>query len=183
MQKFVDKFRYNAKRAAMAQSRLKMLQRMDDERVVVPSEEEEFAFHFPEPGALTGSHASIQICNVTFGYPAQPPLFKDLDFSVNMDSRCVLLGPNGAGKSSLLKLLLGENIPRDGIVKRSPKLRIGYFSQHHVDQLVLWRTPLEHMKVSFPEAIMPDLRSHLAKLGVKNDQALRPINTLSGGQK
>lgn len=183
MQKFVDKFRYNAKRAAMAQSRLKMLQRMDDERVVVPSEEEEFAFHFPEPGALTGSHASIQICGVTFGYPGHDPLFRDLDFSVNMDSRCVLLGPNGAGKSSLLKLLLGENIPSDGIVKRSTKLRIGYFSQHHVDQLVLWRTPLEHMKVSFPDGIMPDLRSHLAKLGVKNEQALRPINTLSGGQK
>lgn len=183
MQKFVDKFRYNAKRAAMAQSRLKMLQRMDEDRVEVPSEEEEFAFHFPEPGALTGSHASIQICGVTFGYDGQEPLFRDLDFSVNMDSRCVLLGPNGAGKSTLLKLLLGENIPRDGVVKRSSKLRIGYFSQHHVDQLVLWRTPLEHMKVSFPDAIMPDLRSHLAKLGVKNDQALRPINTLSGGQK
>lgn len=183
IQKFVDKFRYNAKRASMAQSRLKMLQRMDDERVVVPSEEEEFAFEFPEPGALTGSHASIQICDVTFGYPGQGPLFRNLDFSINMDSRCVLLGPNGAGKSTLLKLLLGENIPNDGVVKRSPKLRIGYFSQHHVDQLVLWRTPLEHMKVSFPDADMPNLRSHLAKLGVKNDQALRPINTLSGGQK
>lgn len=183
IQKFVDKFRYNAKRASMAQSRLKMLQKMDEDRVVVPSEEEEFAFNFPEPGALTGSHASIQICDVTFGYGDNVPLFKNLDFSVNMDSRCVLLGPNGAGKSTLLKLLLGENIPSDGVVKRSPKLRIGYFSQHHVDQLVLWRTPLEHMKVTFPDAIMPDLRSHLAKLGVKNDQALRPINTLSGGQK
>ncbi|KAI0556659.1 ABC transporter [Gracilaria domingensis] len=61
IQKFVDKFRYNAKRASMAQSRLKMLQRMDEERVVLPSEEEEFSFTFPDPGALTGSHASVQI--------------------------------------------------------------------------------------------------------------------------
>eukprot|EP00177_Eucheuma_denticulatum_P005541 GFKZ01010072.1.p1 GENE.GFKZ01010072.1~~GFKZ01010072.1.p1 ORF type:complete len:725 (-),score=122.38 GFKZ01010072.1:2206-4380(-) len=183
IQKFVDKFRYNAKRASMAQSRLKMLQKMDEERVVLPSEEEEFSFEFPEPGALTGSHASVQICEVTFGYPDQAPLFTNLDFSINMDSRTVLLGPNGSGKSTLLKLLLGENIPIDGVVKKSPKLRIGYFSQHHVDTLVLWRTPLEHMKVTFPDAIMPELRSHLAKLGVKNEQALRPINTLSGGQK
>lgn len=183
IQKFVDKFRYNAKRASMAQSRLKMLQRMDEDRVVLPSEEEEFSFHFPEPGALTGSHASVQVCDVTFGYPGQEPLFRNLDFSVNMDSRTVLLGPNGAGKSTLLKLLLGENIPIEGEVKKSGKLRIGYFSQHHVDTLVLWRTPLEHMKVSFPDAILPELRSHLAKLGVKNEQALRPINTLSGGQK
>lgn len=183
IQKFVDKFRYNAKRASMAQSRLKMLQRMDDERITLPSEEEEFSFDFPEPGALTGSHASVQICDVTFGYPGQEPLFRNLDFSVNMDSRTVLLGPNGAGKSTLLKLLLGENIPQAGEVKKSGKLRIGYFSQHHVDTLVLWRTPLEHMKVLFPDSVMPELRSHLAKLGVRNEQALRPINTLSGGQK
>lgn len=183
IQKFVDKFRYNAKRASMAQSRLKVLQKMDDERIVLPTEEEEFSFEFPEPGALTGSHASVQVCDVTFGYPGQEPLFRHLDFNVNMDSRAVLLGPNGAGKSTLLKLLLGENIPLDGIVKKSAKLRMGYFSQHHVETLVLWRTPLEHMKVTFPDADMPELRSHLAKLGVKNEQALRPINTLSGGQK
>lgn len=183
IQKFVDKFRYNAKRASMAQSRLKMLQKMDEDRVVLPSEEDEFSFDFPEPGALTGSHASVQICDVTFGYPGQDALFRNLDFSVNMDSRTVLLGPNGAGKSTLLKLLLGENVPLDGVVKKSTKLRMGYFSQHHVDTLVLWRTPLEHMKVLFPDAILPELRSHLAKLGVRNDQALRPINTLSGGQK
>lgn len=183
MQKFVDRFRYNAKRASMAQSRLKMLQKMDAERVALPSEEEEFDFEFPEPGALTGSHASVQICDVTFGYSGQEALFKNLDFSINMESRTVLLGPNGAGKSTLLKLLLGENIPLEGEVKRSSKLRLGYFSQHHVETLVLWRTPLEHMKVLFPDAILPELRSHLAKLGVKADQALRPINTLSGGQK
>eukprot|EP00178_Gracilaria_changii_P023980 TRINITY_DN723_c0_g2_i1.p1 TRINITY_DN723_c0_g2~~TRINITY_DN723_c0_g2_i1.p1 ORF type:complete len:722 (+),score=102.50 TRINITY_DN723_c0_g2_i1:67-2232(+) len=183
IQKFVDKFRYNAKRASMAQSRLKMLQRMDEERVILPSEEEEFSFTFPDPGALTGSHASVQICDVTFGYPEREVLFRNLDFSINMDSRTVLLGPNGAGKSTLLKLLLGENIPIEGEVKKSPKLRLGYFSQHHMDTLVLWRTPLEHMKVTFPDAIMPELRSHLAKLGVRNEQVLRPINTLSGGQK
>ena len=183
LQKFVDKFRYNAKRASMAQSRLKMLQKMDQERIVLPSEEDEFSFEFPEPGALTGAHSSVQICDVTFGYPGQEPLFRNLDFNVNMESRTVLLGPNGAGKSTLLKLLLGENVPLEGEVKKSGKLRLGYFAQHHVDTLVLWRTPLEHMKVTFPDATIPELRSHLAKLGVRNEQVLRPINTLSGGQK
>jgi ATP-binding cassette, subfamily F, member 3 len=88
-----------------------------------------------------------------------------------------------AGKSTIMKLLIGENIASEGEVRRSQKLRVGYFSQHHVEQLVLWRTPLEHMKVSFPDSQMPELRGHLAKLGVKNEQSLRPINTLSGGQK
>jgi ATP-binding cassette, subfamily F, member 3 len=184
VQKFVDKFRFNAKRAQMAQSRIKMLARMDEDRVVMPGEEEEFSFSFPEPGALTGSHGAIQICNASFKYPGTDKLLlKSVDFNVNMQSRIVLLGPNGAGKSTIMKMLMGENIPTEGEVRRSQKLRIGYFAQHHVETLVLWRTPLEHMKVTFPDSTMPELRGHLSKLGVKNDQALRPINTLSGGQK
>jgi ATP-binding cassette subfamily F protein 3 len=96
VQKFVDRFRYNAKRAQMAQSRIKVLQRMEEERVVLPEEEEEFSFSFPDPGALTGSHASVQICEVTFKYPGTSNvLFRNLDFSVNMQSRICLLGPNG----------------------------------------------------------------------------------------
>jgi len=203
VQKFVDKFRANAKRAAMAQSRIKLLQRMEEDRVVLPGEEQEFAFSFPEPGPLTGSHGSLQLSDVTFGYAARqrvaatdlgddtapPPtvtpkiLFKGVDFSVDMDSRAALVGPNGAGKTTLLKLLLGDNVPSEGNVKRSTKLRVGYFSQHHVEQLVLWRTPLEHMKVTFPAATNDVLRGHLHKLGVSSDMALRPISTLSGGQK
>jgi len=200
VQSFVDRFRFNAKRAAMAQSRIKVLQKMEESRVTLPSEDEEFAFTFPEPGALTGSHAAVVLSDVSFAYEAsgnsalqgesdaapllkRKLLFEKLDFSVNTDSRVALVGPNGAGKSTLVKLLLGENKPLKGELKRSVKLRIGYFSQHHVDQLVLWRTPLEHMKVLFPDAALPELRGHLSKLGVSADMALRPINTLSGGQK
>eukprot|EP00180_Rhodochaete_pulchella_P001630 Plantae.Rhodophyta-Rhodochaete_pulchella.ctg2464.p2 GENE.Plantae.Rhodophyta-Rhodochaete_pulchella.ctg2464~~Plantae.Rhodophyta-Rhodochaete_pulchella.ctg2464.p2 ORF type:complete len:288 (-),score=49.21 Plantae.Rhodophyta-Rhodochaete_pulchella.ctg2464:960-1823(-) len=184
LQKFVDRFRYNAKRASMAQSRIKMLQKMEEQRVILPSEEDEFRFTFPDPGMLTGSHSSIQLADVTFKYQnTSKPIFQNLDFSVNTDSRIVLVGPNGAGKSTLLKLLLGQNDATAGEVKRSSKLRIGYFSQHHMDQLVLWRTPLEHMNALFPEATLPELRSHLSNIGVKTDMQLRPIATLSGGQK
>mmetsp|Transcript_6433 Transcript_6433/g.19484 ORF Transcript_6433/g.19484 Transcript_6433/m.19484 type:complete len:730 (+) Transcript_6433:33-2222(+) len=189
VQKFVDRFRYNAKRAAMAQSRIKLLQRMEEDKIVLPGEEEEFSFDFPEPERLAGSHGALILQNVKFGYKtgeAQEPnkiLFDNLDFSINMDSRSVIVGPNGAGKSTLLKLLIEENVPLDGELRKSPKLRIGYFSQHHIDQLVLWRTPLEHLKVVFPSAGVPELRGHLSKLGVSAEMALRPINTLSGGQK
>jgi len=95
----------------------------------------------------------------------------------------LLVVGKGAGKSTLLKLLIEENIPLSGDFRKSPKMRIGYFSQHHIDQLVLWRTPLEHMKVVFPSSTAPELRGHLSKLGVSNEMALRPISTLSGGQK
>jgi ATP-binding cassette, subfamily F, member 3 len=95
VQKFVDKFRYNAKRAQMAQSRIKVLQRMEEDRVVMPGEEEEFSF------------SSDQICDVTFKYPgASEPLFRNLDFSVNMQSRICLLGPNGGAYSFHFQFLL-----------------------------------------------------------------------------
>lgn len=96
VQKFIDKFRYNAKRAQMAQSRIKLLQRMEEERVVMPGEEEEFSFFFPDPGALTGSHGAVQLCDVSFKYSgAESVVFSKLDFNVNMQSRICLLGPNG----------------------------------------------------------------------------------------
>uniref|UniRef100_A0A7S0ZJ44 Probable ATP-dependent transporter ycf16 n=1 Tax=Timspurckia oligopyrenoides TaxID=708627 RepID=A0A7S0ZJ44_9RHOD len=199
VQSFVDRFRYNAKRASMAQSRIKLLQKMEENRVSLPSEDAEFAFDFPDPGALTGSHAAIVLAGVSFAYPTrksnvdgespsvptvpQKLLFSNLDFSVNTDSRVALVGANGSGKSTIVKLLLGENVPLSGELRRSPKLRVGYFSQHHVDQLVLWRTPLEHMKVLFPDGAAPELRAHLANLGVGAELSMRPINTLSGGQK
>lgn len=93
VQKFVDKFRFNAKRAQMAQSRIKTLARMEEDRVELPGEEENFGFTFPDPGALTGSHGALQICNVSFKYPGtEKELFRNLDFNVNMQSRIVLLG-------------------------------------------------------------------------------------------
>jgi ATP-binding cassette, subfamily F, member 3 len=101
VQKFVDKFRYNAKRAQMAQSRIKLLARMEEDRVEVPDEGEEFAFTFPEPGALTGSHGAVQICDVDFKYPGTSHyLFRNLEFNVNMQSRICLLGPNGGKLTS-----------------------------------------------------------------------------------
>lgn len=94
VQKFVDKFRFNAKRAQMAQSRIKTLARMEEDRVELPGEEENFGFTFPDPGALTGSHGALQICNVAFKYPGtEKELFRNLDFNVNMQSRICLLGP------------------------------------------------------------------------------------------
>uniref|UniRef100_A0A7S1T603 Probable ATP-dependent transporter ycf16 n=1 Tax=Compsopogon caeruleus TaxID=31354 RepID=A0A7S1T603_9RHOD len=188
IQKFVDRFRYNAKRAAMAQSRIKILQKMDENRVVLPSEEDEFRFSFPDPGPLATSHAVIQLSGVKFGYQiadstATREIFSNIDLSVDTDSRIALVGPNGAGKSTLIKLLTGDNVPIAGELKRSPKLKIGYFTQHHLDQLILWRTPLEHLSSLFPNATLPDLRSHLSNVGVRTEKQLRPINTLSGGEK
>ncbi|KAK4523855.1 hypothetical protein GAYE_SCF00G1751 [Galdieria yellowstonensis] len=195
MQQFVDRFRYNAKRASLAQSRLKAIEKIQQNRVYLPEEEEQHAFFFPDPGPLVGSHATLQLSNVSFGYESSSPMnasskdsrgrfiLDQIDFCVATDSRYAIVGPNGAGKTTFLKLLTGEHVPHLGEVRKSPKMRLGYFSQHHVEHLVLARTPLEHLIYCFPDADHAVLRGHLSNIGIKGEMALRPIFTLSGGQK
>mmetsp|Transcript_46012 Transcript_46012/g.75065 ORF Transcript_46012/g.75065 Transcript_46012/m.75065 type:complete len:783 (-) Transcript_46012:1348-3696(-) len=181
IQKFIDRFRYNAKRASMAQSRIKLLQKMQD--IPLIEDDPNFRFEFPVPEELPASHSSIQVVDVTFGYAQDKPLLKGLNFAVDTESRITLVGANGAGKSTLLKMLSGELKPLVGRVEMSGKLRLGMFTQHHVDSLNLKLTPLEHMQQSFPGIPPQTLRSHLGSMGVSGELAIRPMSTLSGGQK
>jgi len=181
IQKFIDRFRYNAKRASLAQSRIKVLQRMQE--VPLIEDDPQFRFQFPDPDVLPSSHSAIQVHDVTFGYSADHILFRDLSFSVNMESRVALVGPNGVGKSTILKLLSGEIKPLVGEITVSSKLRMATFTQHHVDSLSLDRSALEHLCSLFPNVQPQLLRNHLGSMGVSGDLAMRSINTLSGGQK
>ena len=125
MQEFVDKFRYNAKRASLVQSRIKAIER---ETVVDAVEEDEahFTFSFIDSGQL--GRPIIQIEGVTFGFGAVP-LFKDVHLSIDQTSRIALVGPNGAGKSTLLNLIQDKLVPSEGIIHVNPQLRLGIFTQ------------------------------------------------------
>lgn len=87
----------------------------------------------------------IELSDVSFHYPNGPLLFKDMDFSVAMDSRISIVGPNGVGKSTLLKLIMGEITPTDGMVRRNHKVRIGRYSQHFVDHMPMDVTPVDYL--------------------------------------
>ena len=101
MQAFVDKFRSNAKRAAMVQSRIKAIARM--EVVAETLADPTLCFDFPPPEPLSGLPI-LQLADVGFNYPGQPNLFKNVNLGVDLNSRVALVGPNGIGKSTLLKL-------------------------------------------------------------------------------
>ncbi|KAK3228088.1 hypothetical protein Dsin_007950 [Dipteronia sinensis] len=180
MQSFIDKFRYNAKRASLVQSRIKALDRMGyvDEVVNDP----DYKFEFPTPDDRPGPPI-ISFSDASFGYPGGPILFKNLNFGIDLDSRIAMVGPNGIGKSTILKLIAGELQPSSGTVFRSAKVRIAVFSQHHVDGLDLSSNPLLYMMRCFPGVPEQKLRSHLGSLGVTGNLALQPMYTLSGGQK
>jgi ATP-binding cassette subfamily F protein 3 len=180
IQSFIDKFRYNAKRASLVQSRIKALERMEvmDE---MASDDPRWRFEFPDPGALT--IPMLQVVDVAFGYDPVRPLFKGVNFGVDMESRIAIVGPNGAGKSTLIKLLLGELEPQSGHVSRNQKLRAACFTQHHVTQLDLNASPLDYLARLFPGNKPEAVRAHLGSFGLSGDLALQRIGTLSGGQK
>ncbi|KAI5655297.1 hypothetical protein M9H77_32484 [Catharanthus roseus] len=180
MQTFIDKFRYNAKRASLVQSRIKALERIG--RVDEVINDPDYKFEFPSPDDRPGPPI-ISFSDASFGYPGGPILFKNLNFGIDLDSRIAMVGPNGIGKSTILKLISGELQPTSGTVFRSAKVRIAVFSQHHVDGLDLSSNPLLYMMRCFPGVPEQKLRGHLGSLGITGNLALQPMYTLSGGQK
>eukprot|EP00249_Psilotum_nudum_P023811 c28989_g1_i1 orf=609-2861(+) len=180
MQAFIDKFRYNAKRASLVQSRIKALDRIGHVDAVV--NDPDYKFEFPTPEDRP-SGPIISFSDASFGYPGGALLFKNLNFGIDLDSRLAMVGPNGIGKSTLLKLISGELEPSSGTVFRSAKVRMAVFSQHHVDGLDLSATPLLYMMRCFPGIPEQKLRAHLGSFGITGNMALQPMYTLSGGQK
>ena len=113
----------------------------------------------------------------------KPPLYTDLNFGVDCDSRIAIIGPNGAGKSTFLKLIFGELVPTEGMIQRHCKLRLARFSQHHLDMMDVESSALEHMRRLDKDVSVEEARKYLGRFGLQGDLALQPIKTLSGGQK
>ena len=178
MQSFVDRFRAKATKARQAQARIKALEKLPVLDTVVESAPTRF--DFPEPARL--SPPILVLDRVAAGYGVTRVL-SGLSLSVDMDNRIALLGANGNGKSTLAKLLAGRLEPLAGTVRRSPKLRVGYFAQHQTDELVLDETPVHHMARALPRALPPQVRSQLARFGLDADRADTPVGSLSGGEK
>lgn len=179
IQKFIDRFRVNANRAAMVQSRIKKLERMATLDPVVEEGAVRLPFYDPEPV----SPPILQFEDAEFSYPGEEPLFKDVNLGVDLESRIALVGRNGVGKTTLMKLLTGELKPTKGYIHINNRIRFAVFSQHFVDQLDLNVSPLEYFARQYPKLPAVELRSHLGKYGIAGEVALRSIRTLSGGQK
>ena len=178
LQSFVDRFKAKASKAAQAQSRVKMLEKMTP--ITAPEDAKKVVFTFPAPEELSPPIISMEGTAVGYG---GPPVLKRLSLRIDQDDRIALLGRNGEGKSTLSKLLAGKLVASEGRVVRSSKLRIGYFAQHQVDELHIDETPLQHIMRLRPTEGQPRLRARLAGFGLMADQAETVVGRLSGGQK
>ena len=179
LQEFIDKYRYNAAKSQEAQSRIKKLEKLP---VLEPPEQDKtIDFKFPECDKL--SPPIIQLQDVSFGYDENNLLLKDVNLDVQMDSRIALVGANGCGKTTLLKIMMEQLRPLKGFVSRNPRLRIGYFTQHHVDSMDLTTSAVDWMSKSFPGKTDEEYRRHLGSFGITGTLGLQKMQLLSGGQK
>uniref|UniRef100_A0A8C0FU09 ATP binding cassette subfamily F member 3 n=1 Tax=Bubo bubo TaxID=30461 RepID=A0A8C0FU09_BUBBB len=177
IQVFIDRFRYNANRASQVQSKLKLL-----EKLSWPSLASFCLPRFPD-GFEKFSPPILQLDEVDFYYDPSHYIFHSLSVSADLESRICVVGENGAGKSTMLKILMGELAPVRGIRHAHRNLKIGYFSQHHVDQLDLNISAVELLARKFPGKTEEEYRHQLGSYGVSGELAVRPVASLSGGQK
>lgn len=178
LQSFVDRFRYKATKAKQAQSRLKMLEKM--EIVSLSKDDVATHFEFPEPEKLSPPFISLEDGIVGYG---DKTVLKKLSFRIVDNDRIALLGANGNGKSTLAKLLSGRLGLMSGEMKRTPKLKVGYFAQYQTEELPVEQTAVDYMYSLMPEANETKVRSHLARFGLGQEKALTVIGNLSGGEK
>ncbi|NDV01616.1 ABC-F family ATP-binding cassette domain-containing protein [Pseudoroseicyclus tamaricis] len=178
LQSFVDRFKAKASKARQAQSRVKMLEKM--ETIRLPEDAARTVFTFPEPEELSPPIVATEGASV--GYDGQAVLTK-LDLRIDQDDRIALLGRNGEGKSTLAKLLSDRLPAMGGQITKSAKLRVGFFAQHQVDELRPEETPLQHVARALPDMAPPKLRARLAGFGLGEAQADTEVARLSGGQK
>ena len=176
---FINKFRANAKRASLVQSRIKALNKIDVIEQV--AEDPSVVFVFPTPDILNPPLMKLE--NVNLGYKKEEPILKDVFFNIDMSSRIAVVGPNGAGKTTLLKAVVGELEALSGKFYRHSKLKLAFFTQHHVDQLNLEYTPIEQIASMYDNVSNDTIRSHLASFGITGNLMIRPNYLLSGGQK
>ncbi|HWG07200.1 MAG TPA: ABC-F family ATP-binding cassette domain-containing protein [Beijerinckiaceae bacterium] len=179
LQAFVDRFRAKATKARQAQSRLKMLAKMEPIAAIV--DRDVLPFHFPSP-AKRLSPPIVALDGASVGYGEKPVLSK-LNLSIADDDRIALLGSNGNGKSTFAKLLAGRLNAFSGTVKRAPKLDVGFFAQHQIDDLDPRGTPYSHVAALMPEATEARIRARAAQMGFPNVKADTAVAEISGGEK
>ncbi|MGF1606746.1 MAG: ATP-binding cassette domain-containing protein [Rhodothalassiaceae bacterium] len=179
LQSFVDRFRAKASKASQAQSRLKMLAKLTPSPAMVAEEARPFSFPKPEPL----SPPLIALERAAVGYDPDRPVLSRLTLRVDMDDRIALLGANGQGKSTFAKLLCGKLKPVSGKLSKPKTLKIGYFAQHQLDELIPGQSPYDHLRRRMPEHPEARVRARLGSFGFSADKADRPVASLSGGEK
>ncbi len=179
LQKFIDRFRAKASKAAQAQSRIKRLAKLEPIAEVV--EERVAPFTLPSPSRPLAPPL-LQLEGAAVGYDGEPVLRK-LNLRLDIDDRIGLLGVNGAGKSTFAKLIAGALPLQAGAMKRETRIKVGWFHQHQIEALDPDDTPLDILRRERPDDSESSRRSRLAQFGLSFDKQDTTVANLSGGER
>ncbi|OXU39243.1 ABC transporter ATP-binding protein [Enterobacter cloacae] len=178
LQSFVDRFKAKASKAKQAQSRIKMLERME---MIAPAHvDNPFHFSFREPESLPNPLLKME--KVSAGY-GDRIILDSIKLNLVPGSRIGLLGRNGAGKSTLIKLLAGELNPVSGEIGLAKGIKLGYFAQHQLDFLRADESPIQHLARLAPQEMEQKLRDYLGGFGFQGDKVTENTERFSGGEK
>ena len=180
LQAFIDRFKAKASKARQAQSRVKALERMGTVSSVI--EDHVQGFKFPDPEREAASPI-IAIEHGSVGYAPGHPILQHLTLRIDTDDRIALLGSNGNGKSTFAKFISGRLDGSPGSVKVAPGLKIGFFAQHQLDDLIPEHTAVEHVRRRMPGATEGKVRARVAQMGLATAKMETAAKDLSGGEK
>lgn len=180
LQSFIDRFKAKASKARQAQSRVKALERMGTVSAVI--EDHVQGFKFPDPEKEAASPI-IALEHGTVGYVPGKPILQHLSLRIDTDDRIALLGSNGNGKSTFAKLISGRLPATGGSVQTAPGLKIGFFAQHQLDDLIPEHDAVEHVRQRMPGATEGKVRARVAQMGLATAKMSTPAKDLSGGEK
>jgi ATP-binding cassette, subfamily F, member 3 len=179
LQKFIDRFRAKASKAAQAQSRVKRLAKLEPIAEVI--EERVAPFTIPSP-ARPLAPPLIQLDAATVGYDGKP-ILRNLNLRLDVDDRIGLLGVNGAGKSTFAKMIAGALPLMSGHMKSESRIRVGWFHQHQIEALDPADSPLDIIRRALPDDSEASRRSRLAQFGLSFDKQETTVANLSGGER
>ncbi|QIK95802.1 ABC-F family ATP-binding cassette domain-containing protein [Sphingomonas sp. HDW15A] len=179
LQDYIARNSARASTAKQAQSRAKMLARMQP--IAAMAEDPSLSFAFPSPTELKPPLITLEMAAV--GYGEANPVLRSLNLRIDPDDRIALLGRNGNGKTTLARLLAAQLAPMEGAINASSKMRVGYFTQYQVEELHGDDTPLQHMNRAMKGQTPGAVRAQLGRFGFSGDKATTAASKLSGGER
>ena len=178
LQDYVARNSARASTAKQAQSRAKMLAKMQP--IAALADDPGLSFDFPSPGELRPPMITLDLAAV--GYD-ETPILQRLDLRIDPDDRIALLGRNGNGKTTLARLLAAQLPVMEGEMNVSPRMNVGYFTQYQVEELSSDDTPLDHMTRAMEKAAPAAVRAQLGRFGFSGHKATTQVGKLSGGER
>ncbi|MCW3837531.1 ABC-F family ATP-binding cassette domain-containing protein [Sphingomonas canadensis] len=178
LQDYIARNSARASTAKQAQSRVKMLAKMQPIAAVL--EDPSLSFDFPNPEELRPPLITLDMASVGYG---DTPILRRLNLRLDPDDRIALLGRNGNGKTTFARLLAAQLAPMEGEMNASSRMKVGYFTQYQVEELDREDTPLDHMARLMSDAKPAAVRGQLGRFGFSGDKATTKVGKLSGGER